>query len=430
MKKNFILDTNVLLHEATAIQRFMDNNVIIPLKVIEEIDHFKKDQSELGRNARQVSRLLDDLRQHGKLNKGVELPHGGMLRIAFPGQTYKNGLTADDQILELAMQMAKPGDLPCIVVSKDINLRLKADAMGLEAEDYENDRVDINELYTGHTEYTATADLLDAFRREGKVAPPEGVAFSANQYVLLRADSDPNHTILVRYDAESKLLTPLIPCPDEVRPVQPRNKEQHYAMDALLNDNIKVVTIIGKAGTGKTLLAVAAAVFKTMHEKRYRRMLICRPTVPMGKDIGFLPGTLEEKLTPWMQPIYDAMDFLSTGGRIWKKKKEGGVDDDDRIGIEPLTYIRGRSIPNQFIVVDEAQNLTPLEAKTVLTRVGPGTKIVLTGDIYQIDNPFLDSMSNGLSSVVEKFRPHGVAAHIVLGRGVRSEVAELAANLL
>lgn len=431
MKKNFILDTNVLLHEATAIQRFKDNNVIIPLKVIEEIDHFKKDQSELGRNARHVSRLLDELRQHGKLNKGVDLPQGGSLRIAFPGQSYKNGLSADDQILELAQQISKSDPLPCIVVSKDINLRLKADALGLDAEDYESDRVDISELYTGHTELTAPAELLEIFRREGKTAAPEDAALSPNQYVLLRSDADTNHTILVRYDGETKMLVPLIPCPDEVKPVQPRNKEQHYAMDALLNDNIKVVTIIGKAGTGKTLLAVAAAVYKTMHEKRYRRMLICRPTVPMGKDIGYLPGTLEEKLNPWMQPIYDALDFLSTGGRIWKRSKDSlGKDDDDRIGIEPLTYIRGRSIPNQYIVVDEAQNLTPLEAKTVLTRVGPGTKIVLTGDIYQIDNPFLDSMSNGLSSIVEKFRPYNVAAHIVLGRGVRSEVAELAANLL
>lgn len=431
MKKNFILDTNVLLHEATAIQRFQDNNVIIPLKVIEEIDHFKKDQSELGRNARQVSRLLDALRQNGKLDKGVELPNGGSLRIAFPGDTYKNGLNADDQILELAIHTRKKEDLRCIVVTKDINLRLKADALGLDAEDYENDRVDITELYTGHSELPVPAAVLESFRHDGKAAPPADANLAPNQYVLLRLDTDLNHTVLVRYDGESKLLVPLIPTPDEVKPVQPRNKEQHYAMDALLNDNIKVVTIIGKAGTGKTLLAVAAAVFKTMHEKRYRRMLICRPTVPMGKDIGFLPGTLEEKLNPWMQPIYDALDFLSTGGRIWKRKKEGGgFEEEDRIGIEPLTYIRGRSIPNQFIVVDEAQNLTPLEAKTVLTRVGPGTKIVLCGDIYQIDNPFLDSMSNGLSSVVEKFRPHGIAAHIVLGRGVRSEVAELAANLL
>lgn len=430
MKKNFILDTNVLLHEATAIQRFKDNNVIIPLKVIEELDHFKKDQSELGRNARHVSRLLDELRQHGKLNNGVDLPQSGMLRIAFPNKGHRSEITADDQILELAADLRKAEPLRCIVITKDINLRLKADALGLDAEDYESDRVDVSELYTGHTEYAASTEILETFRREGRAAPPGDVEFSPNQYVLLRHDADQNHAVLTRYDGEQKLFVPLIPTPDEVKSVQPRNKEQHYAMDALLNDNIKVVTIVGKAGTGKTLLAVAAAIFKTMYEKRYRRMLICRPTIPMGKDIGYLPGTLEEKLTPWMQPIYDALDFLSNGGKRWKRNKEGGMDDDDRIGIEPLTYIRGRSIPNQFIVVDEAQNLTPLEAKTVLTRVGAGTKIVLTGDIYQIDNPFLDSMSNGLSAVVERFRPHGVAANIVLGRGVRSEVAELAANLL
>lgn len=430
MKKNFILDTNVLLHDATSIHRFQDNHVIIPLKVIEEIDHFKKDQSELGRNARQVSRMLDQLRAQGKLNRGVPLPHGGTLRIAFPGQSYKNGLSADEQILELAMQLSKSEPLPCIVVSKDINLRLKADALGLDAEDYESDRVDISELYTGHSEWTVPPDLLETFRKEGKAPPPEGAALSPNEYVMLRSQADENHTILARYDGDSRLLVPLIPSPDEIKPVQPRNREQHYAIDALLNDSIKLVTIIGKAGTGKTLLAIAAAVFKTLHEKRYRRMLVCRPTIPMGKDIGFLPGTLEEKLNPWMQPIYDAFDFLSTGGRIFKRGKEGLGSEDDRIGIEPLTYIRGRSIPNQYIVVDEAQNLTPLEAKTVLTRVGPGTKIVLTGDIYQIDNPFLDSMSNGLTSIVEKFRPYAISGHIVLSRGVRSEVAELAANLL
>lgn len=430
MKKNYILDTNVLLHDPTAIQQFQDNHVIIPLKVIEEIDHFKKDQSELGRNARLVSRMLDALRLQGKLNAGVAMPGGGMLRIAFPGDNFQNGLSADDQILKLAMQLRKPSEPPCVVVSKDINLRLKADALGLDAEDYESDRVDLSELYTGHVELDAGADLLDAFRREGKVPPPGDAKLSPNQYVLLRGEGDTGHTVLTRFDGESKLLLPLIPAPDEIRPVQARNKEQHYALDALLNDHIKIITIIGKAGTGKTLLAVAAALYKTMYEKHYRRMLVCRPTIPMGKDIGYLPGTMEEKLNPWMQPIYDALDFLSNGNRGGWKRGRDNLDDDDRIGIEPLTYIRGRSIPNQYIVVDEAQNLTPLEAKTVLTRVGPGTKIVLTGDIYQIDNPYVDSMSNGLTSVVERFRPYNISAHIVLGKGVRSEVAELAANLL
>ncbi len=430
MKKNYILDTNVLLHDPTALQQFEDNNLILPLEVIEELDTFKKDQSELGRNARHVARALDGLRQQGKLNAGVPLPGGGTLRIAIAGETYTAGRSADDQILKLAISLRKPGEPHAVVITKDINLRLKADALGLDAEDYETDRVDINELFTGHSELEVPADTLEAFRKEGQVDPPEHHLLSPNQYVLLRNSVDGTHTVLTRYEGESKKLVPLIPAPEAIKPVQPRNKEQHYAMDALLNDNIKVITIIGKAGTGKTLLAVAAALYKTMYEKHYRRMLICRPTIPMGKDIGYLPGTVEEKLNPWMQPIFDALDFLSNGRTGWKRNREGGLDEQDRIAIEPLTYIRGRSIPNQFIVVDEAQNLTPLEAKTVLTRVGPGTKIVLTGDIYQIDNPYVDSMSNGLTSVVERFRPFNIAAHIVLGKGVRSEVAELAANLL
>lgn len=431
LMKNYILDTNVLLHDPTAIAQFKENNVLIPLKVLEEIDTFKRDQSELGRNARTVARSLDSLRERGKLNEGVPLDHGGRLRIAFPGDKNHalNGGTADDQIVKLAIELSqRPGEPSCIVVSKDINLRLKADALGLAAEDYETDRVDINELYSGQAELAVPGEVIERFRREGRVAhdKPE---LSANQYAMLRDEKDPTNTLLARYDHNERVLVPLVPTPDEIKMVHPRNREQHFAMDALLNDDIKIVTLIGKAGTGKTLLAVAAGLFKTMDARIYRRMLVCRPTIPMGKDIGFLPGTMEEKLNPWMQPIYDALDLLSAGRRNgWKHKQEDG--DDDRIGIEPLTYIRGRSIPNQFIVVDEAQNLTPLEAKTVLTRVGPGTKIVLVGDIYQIDNPYVDSMSNGLSSIVEKFRPHVIAAHIHLTKGVRSEVAELAANLL
>lgn len=430
--KNYILDTNVLLHDPTAIDRFQENNVVIPLKVLEEIDTFKRDQTELGRNARTVSRTLDGLRGRGKLSEGVKLDQGGLLRIAFPGTRDQQltGVKADDQILRIAMEISeRAGEPHCVVVSKDINLRLKADALGLSAEDYESDRVDINELYQGHVEMDVPEETIESFRREGRVVL-ERATLSPNEYVMLRDEKDTANTVLGRYDHASGAVVPLIPTPDEIKTVHPRNKEQHYAMDALLNDDIKMVTIIGKAGTGKTLLAVAAALYKTMDARTYRRMLVCRPTIPMGKDIGYLPGTMEEKLNPWMQPIYDALDLLASGRRNgWKRGRELN-GDDDRIGIEPLTYIRGRSIPNQFIVVDEAQNLTPLEAKTVLTRVGPGTKIVMVGDIYQIDNPYVDSMSNGLSSVVERFRPHVIAAHIHLAKGVRSEVAELAANLL
>jgi len=360
------------------------------------------------------------------------MPGGGNLCIAFPGErhSYTEGITADDQILHLSMLLREKNENPpIIVVSKDINLRLKADALGLEAEDYETGQVNIDELFLGHSTHDVSPDVLDHFRQNGFIEPA-GFTPSPNEYVLLRDQNDTNHALLTRFDAPSNRLIPLIPAPDEVRPVQPRNKEQHFAMDALLNDDIKLVTIIGKAGTGKTLLAVAAAIYKTMDQKNYRRMLICRPTIPMGKDIGYLPGTVEEKLNPWMQPIFDAMDLLANGRKNGFKGSKSMAEESDRIAIEPLTYIRGRSIPNQYIVVDEAQNLTPLEAKTVLTRVGPGTKIVLTGDIYQIDNPYVDSMSNGLTSIVEKFRNQSIAAHIVLNKGVRSEVADLAATLL
>lgn len=432
MRKRYILDTNVLLHDPNALTQFQDNEVVIPLKVIEEIDRFKRDQTELGRNARQVSRMLDDIRQQGNLSEGVSMPDGGSLRIAFPGNRhdYTDSTSADDQILKLCMTLQEDKKQPpIIVVSKDINLRLKADALGLDAEDYETGQVNVDELFSGHSVLDVSPEVLESFRQQG-FAEPASAAPSPNEYVMLRDEKDPGHSILTRYDAASRRLVPLIPAPDEIRPVQPRNKEQHYAIDALLNDDIKLLTIIGKAGTGKTLLAVAAALFKTMDQKMYRRMLVCRPTIPMGRDIGYLPGTVNEKLSPWMQPIFDAMDLIANGRKNGGKESRAVVEESDRIAIEPLTYIRGRSIPNQFIVVDEAQNLTPLEAKTVLTRVGPGTKIVLTGDIYQIDNPYVDSMSNGLTSIVEKFRAQPIAAHIVLSKGVRSEVADLAANLL
>lgn len=432
MKKNFILDTNVLLHDPNAIHRFEENTVVIPIKVIEEIDHFKRDMSELGRSARHVSRMLDEMRGRGKLSDGVRMDNGGELKIVFNGELQGHGSKepADFQILQMAVNLRKRNpEMPCIVVSKDVNLRLKADAMGLDAQDYEHDHVDINELYMGHSEVEISADQLKEFIEKGKL-PAQGVTKNPNEYILLKEATEPSHTALARYDAELSQFIALIHTPDEMRIVQPRNKEQYFAVDAMLDDRIKIVTIIGKAGTGKTLLAVAAGLHKTLWDKTYRKMLVCRPTIPMGKDIGYLPGTVEEKLNPWMQPIYDALDLLASGKKENAQKNRDALQETDRIGVEPLTYIRGRSIPNQYIIVDEAQNLTPLEVKTVITRVGHGTKIILTGDIYQIDNPYVDSMSNGLSVLVEKFKPYNIAAHVHLSKGVRSELAELAANLL
>jgi PhoH-like ATPase len=432
MKKNYILDTNVLLHDPNAIHKFEENNIIIPIRVIEEIDHFKRELSELGRSARQISRMLDELRSHGKLSDGVKLDNGGELRIMFNGELEGHGGAgpADFQILQMAILLRKRNpEIPCIVVSKDVNLRLKADAMGLDAENYEHDHVDIDELYTGHSELEVSPEALKEFMEKGRIPAGDPVR-SPNEYVVLKVAGDPSHSGLGRYDGEQKAIVALIRSPEEMRQVYPKNKEQFFAVDALLDDRIKIVTIIGKAGTGKTLLAIAAGLHKTLWDKVYRKMLVCRPTFPMGKDIGYLPGTVEEKLNPWMQPIYDALDLLSNGRKDHSQRNREALEEADRIGVEPLTYIRGRSIPNQYIVVDEAQNLTPLEVKTVITRVGHGTKIILTGDIYQIDNPYVDAMSNGLSVVVDRFRQFSLAAHVHLSKGVRSEVAELAANLL
>lgn len=438
MKKYFVLDTNVLLHDPTALTKFDDNHVIIPLKVIEEIDQFKREVTERGRNARQLSRMLDEYRQQGSLSSpdGIPMSNGGDLRVAFPkgGDPFAQQLSPDDQILRVATEVKNnDDDKPVIVVTKDINMRLKADAIGLEAEDYENDKAGrpANELYTGVTEIQLPHEALMQFKEDRRIEYPHEETLYANQYIIMRDEEDEGSVMLGRYDDEAERIVALIAAPDGMRPIRPRNIEQQFAVDALLNDRVKVVTLLGKAGTGKTLLAVAAGVYKTLDEKTYEKMLVSRPTFPMGKDLGYLPGSLQEKLDPWMQPIHDALDLIRHG-RGGKKTppQHDFLKSHEQISVEPLSYIRGRSIPNQYLVIDEAQNLTPLEIKTVVTRVGHGTKIIFTGDIYQIDNPYVDSMSNGLSALVERVKDQAVSAHIELTQGVRSEVAEMAANLL
>lgn len=435
--QNFVLDTNVLIHDPTAIHQFEDSNVIIPLKVLEEIDKFKRELSERGRNARHVSRMLDELRKKGRLSDGVELEHGGTLKVIFadPDDPFAIKLSADDLILKMAqtVQMTEPGN-KCTVVSKDINLRLKADALGLEAEDYENGkRKNQDEIYSGQTVLDADSEAISFFAREGHAVVHGMDDLYANQYVTLQNPQDPKQTMLGRYDLETHRIVKLLTIGENAS-ITPRNREQRFAMDALLNDKIKLITLCGKAGTGKTLLAIAAGYHQVMETKFYKRLLVSRPVFPMGKDLGYLPGTVEEKLDPWMQPIHDALALIvhSRTGNTAAQNKKGGdlLASNPLIDVEPLTYIRGRSIPNQFMIVDEAQNLTPLEVKTVITRAGHDTKIILTGDLYQIDNPYVDSLSNGLSAVVEKFKDEGLTAHMLLTEGVRSEIAELAANLL
>ncbi len=437
MRKNFILDTNVLLHDPNAIYAFKDNTVVIPIYVIEEIDTFKRDLSELGRSAREIARTLDDLRKESQLTDGVTINDGGLLRVSFtsrqlPPEAASNSQSVDSRILAVALNtMENSPDSRTVLVSKDVNLRIRADALGLEAEDYDNERTEITELYTGVVEVEFDPEQIDAFYSQGFLDLPDPYHFP-NEFVHLRDRMNPSHSALGKVALEEQRIKPITRVKDGVWGVRPRNKEQSFAIDLLMNDDIKMVTLVGKAGTGKTLMAIAAGMHKATEEGIYQRVLVSRPIFPLGKDLGYLPGTVEEKLSPWMQPIFDNVEFLmglsnseKKGGRSYRELIDLGI-----LQIEPLTYIRGRSIPNQFMVVDEAQNLTPHEVKTIVSRAGEGTKIVLTGDPYQIDNPYMDATNNGLVHVVNRFRPERIAGHVTMKKGERSELAELAANLL
>lgn len=438
--KFFILDTNVLLHDPQALFKFQDNTIIIPITVIEEIDRFKKDMNETGRNARSISRILDMLREKGSLSTGVSLPEGGTLRVELCEEQALNRMPkdlrddkGDNRILAVAQATHERfPDETVIFVTKDTNLRIKADAIGLVAEDYESDKVDIQELYAGARNLEMESDVIDRFYGQGWLEAPAGLL--PNEYATLVDAGNPSHTALCRFDAALGRVVPVRKVPKEgIWSIYARNREQQFALDALVDDSIKLVSLVGKAGTGKTLLAIAAGLQKVAEENVYNRLLVSRPVFPMGKDLGFLPGDIEEKLTPWMQPIFDNVELLISGHESDKRHSNKGYKELMAMGlldIEPLTYIRGRSIPNQYLIVDEAQNLTPHEIKTIVTRAGEGTKIILTGDPYQIDNPYVDSSSNGLSYLVERFKNERITAHITLTRGERSELAELAANLL
>jgi len=434
--KNYILDTNVLLHDPNSILAFKGNNVLIPIEVIEEIDRFKRESSELGQNARTVSRMLDTMRAQGHLNKGVKLENGGMLRIVFHennGQTSSpfGNNTVDSRIvgLALAIHNAEP-KVPAILVTKDINLRIKADILGLAAEDYETDRVLLTELYTGMVEITVSAEKMSRFRVEGELDLNGHGTYFPNEYCTLMEETNTKRTALTKVDPSGKKVVPILDCREGVWGIKPRNREQHFAFDALLDDRIKLVTLMGKAGTGKTLMAMAAGLKRTVLDREFRRLVVARPTVSMGRELGFLPGSLEEKLNPWMQPIHDALELLSDLNMGSDHRRSTDLMRSGTIVVEALSYIRGRSIAHQFMVIDEAQNLTPLEVKTIITRVGQGTKIIFTGDPYQIDNPYVYSSSNGFNYIISKFRDQPIAAHIELQKGERSELAELAANIL
>lgn len=443
IEKLFVLDTNVLLHDAASLHAFGDRNeVIIPVTVLEELDTFKKRQDEVGRNSRKVTRDLDDLRKVGHLVEGVPLPNGGRLRIELKFQDGKSlppGFDIhrnDVKILGLAhelLQLEKQGEhpRPVTLITKDINLRVKADAVGVPCEDYERGTVDIDELYTGCGVLTVPGDVVNAFYKERRYEGPFPVEPYANQFFLLQDEANPDHTALGRYVAPERAVVGLmLPDDADVFGVRPLNKEQRYTLDLLMDDRVSLVALVGIAGTGKTLLALAAGLEKVVNNELYRRLLVSKPIMPMGKDIGYLPGDVDEKLMPRMQSVSDNLEylFMAAGGGEGGEQRLQELIEDGIVELEPLTYIRGRSIPRQYVVVDEAQNLTPLELKTIITRAGKGSKIILCGDPHQIDHPYLDSRSNGLTYVVECFKGEPLFGTVTLLKGERSELAEAAAR--
>ncbi len=436
-KKVFVLDTNVLLHDPNSILHFQEHDVVIPIVVIEEVDHFKKDQTEVGRNARTVSRLLDRLRASGSLSRGVPLEGGGSLKVDVAAHSLDLGLLsadkhkADNQILACARELLHTLKEHVVLVSKDTNLRIKADAIGVQAEDYTTDRVEMEELYAGHRTWEVEPAQVDLLY-DGGLAPEPDLHLLPNQFATLVDRTNPSHTALGRLMPDG-LLHPLRRM--EVPPwgIKPRNREQQFALDLLLDDSVQVVTLLGKAGTGKTLLAIAAGLQQVVDDEKYHKLLVSRPVMPMGRDLGYLPGDVGEKLRPYMQPIYDNLEFIVAANLEARKRSAmtaGQLEEAGYLSVEPLTYIRGRSIPSQFLVVDEAQNLTPHEVKTILTRAGEGTKVVLTGDPHQIDNPYVDASTNGLSFLADHFKALDISGHVTLVKGERSRLAELASTFL
>ncbi|NCN27237.1 PhoH family protein [bacterium] len=440
MRKTFVLDTNVLLFDSQAIYKFGDNDIVIPITVIEELDRFKKDLNENGKNARQFSRMMDDLRAKGSLAAGVTLDNKSVVRVDLlqdigdlPKELFDD--KADNRILAAAFAAVKKvGAENVTMITKDTNLRIKSDALGIPASDYEASSVSIEELYSGIGIFEVNSQSIESFYSDKKLEI-DSQDLHPNEFVILRDQANPSHSAVGRYDVRQGAVVPLIKSPEGIWGLHPKNVEQSFAMDVLLNDDIQLVTLVGKAGTGKTLLALAAGLQKTLDEGRFQRLLCSRPIFPMGKDVGYLPGDIEQKLNPWMQPIFDNLEFLMGGTD--NTRRRGGVTrgmheliNQGMLHIEPLTYIRGRSIPNQYMIVDEAQNLTPHEIKTILTRAGDNTKVVLTGDCYQIDNPYVDSSSNGLAYVVERMKGEDIVGHVSLVKGERSSLAELTSNLL
>ena len=436
MKKVYVLDTSVCLTDADCLTSFENNDIVVPLKVLEEIDHNKKRQDGAGINARKTIRMLDSYREKGSLHKGVRIAKGkGIIQVkgydadVLPKEYDAN--TPDNQIIATALtERTLHKRRKVIVVSRDINMRVKCDSIGLLSEDYIEGQVvkDMSYVYTGTTSHLVDEQVIDKFySREDVILDKDEIKLYPNQFVMLVSNSNEKKTALARFVNYSTPLQRIPQKKDGIWGVQAKNKEQAFALDLLMNPDIDIITLVGKAGSGKTLCAIAAALEQTMEgDNIYKRVIVSRPIQPMGKDIGYLPGTMEEKMNPWLAPIEDNLRFLMGND----KETLQMYMDSGTIEIEALTYIRGRSIANAFIIIDETQNLTIHELKTIVTRVGEGTKIVLTGDIEQIDNVYTDETSNGLTHAVEKFKDYELAGHIILQKGERSKVATLAAKVL
>lgn len=440
-KKIFILDTNVIISDPKAIFNFDEHDIVIPIVVIEELDKFKKDMNQVGLAARSFARNIESLRKRGKLVDGVDLDSGGTIKINItpenvdlPGPKL-NGSYADNVILACAYKITQENpERDVTLVSKDVNLRIKADVLGIKADTYRNEVVNFSELPKGYENIVVDGEFIDRIFETRKIQLEElqGTPFEgahSNKFFMLTDKANEQHQAVVRIDPFENTLVPLKQFKD-VWGLRARNFAQKLAIDLLMDDRVKLVSLIGAAGTGKTLLAIATGLQKCLDEGKYTRMLVARPIYPMGRDIGFLPGTIEEKLKPWMQPVFDNLEYLLAGYDSSSFGKMNDLMNSGIIEVEALTYIRGRSIPEQFIIVDEAQNLTPHEIKTIVSRAGENTKIVLTGDPYQIDNPYMNESNNGLSYIIDRFKDLSIAGSVTLEKGERSALANAAAELL
>jgi len=436
-EKILVLDTNVLLTDSNSILNFEKADIAIPLKVLDEIDKHKKRQDSVGMHARSIIRKLDELRTDGNLFEGVDIGSGKLFVKGYDPFKLPDDLdieNPDNQIIATALSLkAENSETEVVLVSRDINMRVKCDALGIECEDYSNDQVveDIEGLYTGLAECLVDDQVVDSvYKEDGVFLDPDEVALEPNQFVMLISNSNEKKSALVRFINYETRVQKVDSFKKGIWGVRPKNKEQNFALDLLTDPDVPLVTIIGKAGSGKTLMALACGLQQcfgeTANDRKYSRVIVTKPVEPVGKDIGFLPGTMEEKMMPWVAPIQDNLKNLMGNDKVTLDM----YMEEGKIEVEAMTFIRGRSIANAFIIIDEAQNMTKHEIKTVLTRVGEGTKIILTGDIEQIDNVYLDETSNGLTYVIDRFKDQACAGHITLVKGERSKIATLAAKLL